>query len=671
MSITPFCPQCQRYLALQPVCPCGWVRPATWAASPQAICHAGAAVSCPPLGLGADRLGFRFGAQAPEPVGGLLVLDASAGGRPSWQHRYTLPLAVNTAPQAPLALLPDGSSIVLAQEDGHVLALSVADGRPRWAQSLSLHGDLVEAGVALPTNLDLPRSFVVSQTGQLHMFDWRSGHSTHLWSLGSPAANTVRAAATPLRVGGGLLIGVFEEERLARSYAKRNTVRVYFCRNIDTSTPDPIEIYHTSPARLYANPIWLGPNDPHAVLLGLYLDPKDYKQQPLPAALVRLDTQSGHATPLPNTPALPKVRATPCYADGALYVPSEHHVYKLDARDGRPLWSRPYQHDHSLNAPPLVADGLVFCADNSSRVFALDADTGQKIWQFDLSRAGEPAGTAAVYGGFALQAGALWFGAQNGIIYAMQPHADQWSWAEQRATRQKNWRAVAAYKLQAAPNDQLSLAEWLERHEQFEDAAKVFLAISRKTQAAECYRKAAQQSKHPDLWENAAVWFEHLGHSSVANTCYEQVAITRKQPLVRIRLCEGGNLPQVGSPSLLQIEVSNHNQAVMARNVEIEVTGDDLLPTSVISIEEVIYGHPCLRNIKIDPRRSGDIQVQLQVTCNDANNSPVPDRRWHNTLRALPKGEAPVQYHTHIGNYFAASSEVLTVQGDVGMIKGR
>ena len=71
-------------------------------------------------------------------------------------------------------------------------------------------------------------------------------------------------------------------------------------------------------------------------------------------------------------------QASACVVDGVVYVGSrDAHVYALDAATGRKKWDYPTSKSW-VNTTPTVRDGLVYAAtSDSSRFFALDARTGR------------------------------------------------------------------------------------------------------------------------------------------------------------------------------------------------------------------------------------------------------------------------------------------------------
>ena len=85
-------------------------------------------------------------------------------------------------------------------------------------------------------------------------------------------------------------------------------------------------------------------------------------------------------------------QATPIVVDGTMYVSTPFNdVLALAADDGRLLWR--YRHDLKrdtfccgpANRGTAVADGLVYMATLDARLIALDAHTGDKRWEVDIT----------------------------------------------------------------------------------------------------------------------------------------------------------------------------------------------------------------------------------------------------------------------------------------------
>ncbi|WP_224337506.1 PQQ-binding-like beta-propeller repeat protein [Haloprofundus halobius] len=76
--------------------------------------------------------------------------------------------------------------------------------------------------------------------------------------------------------------------------------------------------------------------------------------------------------------------SSPVIADGTLYIGSyDGHLYALDADTGERLWR--YRTGDRIDGSPAVANGTVFFGSFDRNVYALDADTGEQRWMYGSS----------------------------------------------------------------------------------------------------------------------------------------------------------------------------------------------------------------------------------------------------------------------------------------------
>jgi len=73
------------------------------------------------------------------------------------------------------------------------------------------------------------------------------------------------------------------------------------------------------------------------------------------------------------------VYSSPAIADGALYVGS-YDLFALDANTGAKLWS---YNASTSTASPAVANGVVYSDSTDGNFYALDARTGARLWSFN------------------------------------------------------------------------------------------------------------------------------------------------------------------------------------------------------------------------------------------------------------------------------------------------
>jgi alcohol dehydrogenase (cytochrome c) len=140
------------------------------------------------------------------------------------------------------------------------------------------------------------------------------------------------------------------------------------------------------------------------------------------------------------TPATYAFEAAPIVVDGVMYLSGfDGYVWALDAESGKLLWQ--YRHAVPLDVPlccgnvnrgVAVAQGKVFFATPNAILIALDAKTGQAVWQkaFADMRAGESATMAPLVVKNLVIVGA------SGAEYGVRGHVD----AFDRETGRHVWR---------------------------------------------------------------------------------------------------------------------------------------------------------------------------------------------------------------------------------------
>ncbi len=103
--------------------------------------------------------------------------------------------------------------------------------------------------------------------------------------------------------------------------------------------------------------------------------------------------------------------ASPAFYGDRLYQPSmDHHLYALDARTGRLLWSEDL--GGALVGTPVVSEeGVVYIGSFASELVALDAENGSVLWR-------EPT-TDWVWSGPALDGDWLYYGDVGGMLYGI------------------------------------------------------------------------------------------------------------------------------------------------------------------------------------------------------------------------------------------------------------
>ena len=110
-------------------------------------------------------------------------------------------------------------------------------------------------------------------------------------------------------------------------------------------------------------------------------------------------------------------------------------------------WSYDFDTHRGLEATPLVVDGVMYVTGSWSRVYALDAASGQLIWQYDPKVPPEWAVNACcdvVNRGVALWNGAVYVGALDGRLIALNANDGHLLWSVQTTPTDRPYTITGA-----------------------------------------------------------------------------------------------------------------------------------------------------------------------------------------------------------------------------------
>lgn len=124
---------------------------------------------------------------------------------------------------------------------------------------------------------------------------------------------------------------------------------------------------------------------------------------------------------------------SPTVSKGAVYfVNSEGKLFAISIEDGKPLWSfdgkeRPSRSSPFTQASPVVANGTVYFG-GSQNFYALDTNNGKEIWQYKLNPVPQGDGTAdkgLVQDPIVVANGVIYLADDNGRLYAIDAATGQ------------------------------------------------------------------------------------------------------------------------------------------------------------------------------------------------------------------------------------------------------
>jgi glucose dehydrogenase len=115
----------------------------------------------------------------------------------------------------------------------------------------------------------------------------------------------------------------------------------------------------------------------------------------------------------------PSAYSSPAVAAGVVYVgSSDNKVYALDAATGAKKWE--FLTGNDVSSSPAVANGVVYVGSNDNKVYALDAATGALKWSFLTG--------GAVFSSPAVAAGVVYVGSTDNKVYALDAATGAKKW---------------------------------------------------------------------------------------------------------------------------------------------------------------------------------------------------------------------------------------------------
>jgi len=113
------------------------------------------------------------------------------------------------------------------------------------------------------------------------------------------------------------------------------------------------------------------------------------------------------------------IHSSPTVVDGVVYFGSQDWtLYAVDADTGTKLWE--FRANSFVDSSPAVVDGIIYFGSNDGNFYALNAETGVKLWSFRTGKANQS--SPAVAGGM------VFFGCDNSKFYALDAKTGEELW---------------------------------------------------------------------------------------------------------------------------------------------------------------------------------------------------------------------------------------------------
>lgn len=285
-------------------------------------------------------------------VDGRLVALSAADGTPRW--RASVPGGLVTTPALSTA------GLLLANENREVQSLAAANGSRQWGV-----GDIARGGGACAPTLANGLVYTGGADGLVHGFDCATG-TTH-WELRLPEAvlSSFAVADDRLFVAAGRRVYAVDASRVPDAAAT--------AAGVAAVTREPVWS-HGLDARIRPAVV---ARDGRVVVA-------------TDAGVTALSSETGAVVWSLSTAA--PVRAAPAVGADRLVVPTAAGDLVGVGTDGTEQWRTSL--GVTVDTPPVVADGRCYAQRRDGTVFALDPETGEVSWQYDHDGAGPTAPVA-------------------------------------------------------------------------------------------------------------------------------------------------------------------------------------------------------------------------------------------------------------------------------------
>ena len=115
--------------------------------------------------------------------------------------------------------------------------------------------------------------------------------------------------------------------------------------------------------------------------------------------------------------------SSPAIVNGVVYFGSDDNkVYALNANTGAKLWS--FTTGNTVRSSPAVANGIVYIGSDDNNLYALDANTGAKLWSYSTGN--------LVFSSPTVAGGIVYIISADGYLYALDANTGVKLWSDPR-----------------------------------------------------------------------------------------------------------------------------------------------------------------------------------------------------------------------------------------------
>ncbi|MCW4010224.1 MAG: PQQ-binding-like beta-propeller repeat protein, partial [Candidatus Bathyarchaeota archaeon] len=223
-------------------------------------------------------------------------------------------------------------------------------------------GDSLAYGMYLGKNIALPNSYVGA---------WDADTGQVLWR--TPALYSI-AYLTPVVADGKIYVQRYSGTA-GGVEAQTYTFSCFdaFTGNIVWEIPD---VTWNTPIVAYGNLYTLG----DGTLYCISDDPADYPEFHNPSVINGQPGPSDISEPWWISDNYGSITGSPVAADGKVYFGSlDNNIYCLNANTGEKIWD--FTTGYRVASTPAVVNGRVFTGADDGNIYALNAETGEKLWE--------------------------------------------------------------------------------------------------------------------------------------------------------------------------------------------------------------------------------------------------------------------------------------------------
>jgi outer membrane protein assembly factor BamB len=358
-----------------------------------------------------------------------------------------------------------------------------------------------------------------------------------------------------------------------------------------------------------------------------------YLVSSLTGLTIALERANGQiAWQVESEPAAGRRLTAPATDGERLYLGAADGVYALSLTDGRPTWHSVTS--RSIQAAPVVSEGVVYAAGHDRTLYALDAASGELLWSAQAAAERVELAAPLVLTDPPLVVVADRKGRITALERPFSPEQYEivGRWLEAATGYASQGDLPRAAALLGAKGEPFKAAQLWQAAGQLEAAAQQYEIAGRWKQAIELWqqldqplRQAEALAQHASslaeteaqaqIWAEAAALFQAEGQPERAAACQREVARCRQQPLLVIEIQAVDGLVQ---QTFSRVSFTVHNQGFgPAQQLIIRVTNKEMfagLLAETRQIKTLRVGQGSREQLSVKPLEVGHVPLQFNLS---------------------------------------------------------